>query len=179
MGNWCLLTFESSFFPDGCKKHSDKKLKKQPKKTQNVPREVVWVCVCACVPVLDPGLLHAVLQIRGLVAKEHVTGAGGGVAGCMKLPFDITHCIRNTHLLLIRTYHWAYLVDECMSPTDPTPHAGAAAGFLSVMSGWECLTCERSSGPSQPIGSSQTWGLPDPGQKVNSFNHRKKNSTDT
>lgn len=26
-------------------------------------------------PVLNPGLLHAVLQVRGLVAEEHVTGA--------------------------------------------------------------------------------------------------------
>lgn len=43
-------------------------------------------------PVLDPSLLHAVLQVRGLVAEEHVTGAGGGVAGCrMKLPFHVTH----------------------------------------------------------------------------------------
>lgn len=94
-------------------------------------------CIRFCVRVLDPGLLHAVLQVRGLVAKEHVTGAGGGVAGCcMKLPFDITHCMRNTYLSLIWTKKMfrAYLTDECMSPTDPTLHAGAAAGFLSVMS---------------------------------------------
>lgn len=46
----------------------------------------------ACIPVLDPSLLHAVLQVRGLIAEEHVTGAGGGVAGCrMELPFNITH----------------------------------------------------------------------------------------
>lgn len=55
------------------------------------------------VPVLDPGLLHAVLQVRGLIAKEHVTGTGGGVAGRrMKLPFDITHWRRNGFLSPIR-----------------------------------------------------------------------------
>lgn len=43
-------------------------------------------------PVLDPSLLHAVLQVRGLVAKEHVTGAGGGIAGCrMELPFNVAY----------------------------------------------------------------------------------------
>lgn len=53
---------------------------------------------------LDPSLLHAVLQVRGLVAEEHVTGAGGGVAGCrMELPLDITHCMRNAHISLIWT----------------------------------------------------------------------------
>lgn len=42
---------------------------------------------------LDPSLLHAVLQVRGLVSKKHITGAGGRVAGCcMKLPFNVTHC---------------------------------------------------------------------------------------
>lgn len=99
--------------------------------------------LCVCVPVLDPSLLHAVLQVRGLVAEEHVTGAGGGVAGCrMELPFHITHCRRNTHILLtgtkkILTAIQVYFkrVDECMSPTDPTLPAGAAAGFLSVTSG--------------------------------------------
>lgn len=49
-------------------------------------------------PVLDPSLLHAVLQVRGLVAEEHITGAGGGVASCrMELPLNITHCMRNTY----------------------------------------------------------------------------------
>lgn len=48
---------------------------------------------------LDPSLLHAVLQVRGLVAKEHVTGAGGGIAGCrMELPFNVAHCMGNTSL---------------------------------------------------------------------------------
>lgn len=43
-------------------------------------------------PVLNPGLLHAVLQVRGFVAEEHVTGAGGGVAGRrVELPFDVAH----------------------------------------------------------------------------------------
>lgn len=45
------------------------------------------------VPVLDSSLLHAVLQVRGLVSEKHITGAGGGVAGCcVKLPFDIAYC---------------------------------------------------------------------------------------
>lgn len=49
--------------------------------------------ICVGLPVLDPSLLHAVLQVWRFVAKEHVTGAGGGVARCcMKLLFHITHC---------------------------------------------------------------------------------------
>lgn len=91
------------------------------------------------VPVLDPGLLHAVLQVRGLIAKEHVTGAGGGVAGCcMKLPFDITHCMRNGYLSPIRTdetFLVSHLIDEHTSATDPTLHVGVAAGSPSAMSG--------------------------------------------
>lgn len=47
-------------------------------------------------PVLDSSLLHAVLQVRGLVSEQHITGAGGRVAGCrMKLPFNITYCKTN------------------------------------------------------------------------------------
>lgn len=90
------------------------------------------------VPVLDPGLLHAVLQVRGLIAKEHVTGARGGVAGCcMKLPFDITHWMRNGYFSQIRTKEMflVYLIDEYTSPTDPTVHVGVAAGSPSAMFG--------------------------------------------
>lgn len=60
-----------------------------------------------------------------------------------------------------------------MFHTDLTLPAGAAAGFLSVTSGWECLTCERSLAPYQPTGSSQTWDLPGPGERENNFRHRQ------
>lgn len=54
--------------------------------------------ISLCVPVLNTGLLHAVLQVGGLVAEEHVTGAGGGVAGRrMELLLHVTRCNEETH----------------------------------------------------------------------------------